>query len=65
MSDINLHLSSKNLQYGGANHLVGVSGWDVNDSILGFRCVVMPRNELRLSTEDGENDINFPLLILY
>ena len=43
---------------------MGVSGWNANDSILGFTCVVMPRNELKLSTEDGENSINFPLLIL-
>ena len=46
---------------------MGVSGWDLSDSILGFMCVVMPRNELRLSTEDsdGEGNINFALLVQY
>ena len=50
-------------QYGGVNHLVGVSGWNSSDGILGFTCVVMPRNELRLSTEDGEDNIIFALLL--
>ena len=44
---------------------MGVLGWNLSDSILGFTCVVMPRNELRLSTEDGEDDINFALLVQY
>ena len=65
MSDIYWHKSSINLQYGGVNHLVGVSGWNLSDSIISFTCVVMPRNELRLPTEDGEDNIIFALLVQY
>ena len=64
MSDNNLHQSSINLRYQGVNNLVGVSGWNTNNDIVGFTCLVMPMNELRLSTEDGENII-LPLAILY
>ena len=47
---------------------MGVSSWNANGGFLVFTCLVMPRNELKLSTdsEDGESDIqvNPPLLIL-
>ena len=44
-----------------------VSGWNANNSILDFRCLVMPRDELKLSSasEDGENIKSTLLIILY
>ena len=45
---------------------MGVSGQIVANNILGFTCLVMPWNEMKLSTtsEDGENNVNFRLLVI-
>ncbi|KDR73808.1 hypothetical protein GALMADRAFT_142237, partial [Galerina marginata CBS 339.88] len=37
--------------------ILGVSGWNSSDGVLAFMCVVMPRNELGMATENAHRKL--------